>query len=101
MLDQRHEHRGIEEEECPVKIPGRNAQNGEGMAIELDHPADDSAIVLEMGVPVLIAQHDVGRAVGRALIGSMEKVAQIWLQSQPVEVSGAGFLDPRFRWIAL
>ena len=56
MLDQRHEASRIEEEEGPVKIRRRDAEDGEGMAIETNHTADHLAIVLEMGVPILIAE---------------------------------------------
>ena len=54
-----------------------------------------------MRVPVVIAQHNVWRAVRPMLIRSVIKMPQKWLQAQRVKVVPTGLLNPNLGWIAL
>ena len=65
-----------------------------GYFVQLNDPAHHARIALKMALPIGIAEHDVGSAVGTVLIGAMEEAAQIRLNSQHVEVVSAGLTEP-------
>jgi hypothetical protein len=67
--------------------------------IELDGTTDHTAVILKTSVPIREVEHDKRSAVGAMLIGSVEKVTEIRLNAQGVEVIPAHFIDPGAREI--
>src|SRR5438270_5444513 len=55
------------------------SDDGKRVLIELDHTANHATIVAKTCVPVRIAQHHIGSAVGAMLVGGVEQTAKIWL----------------------
>ena len=47
------------------------------MFVHLDDAAQHAVIIVEMGVPVRVAEHDVRSAIRPVLIGAVEETAQI------------------------
>jgi hypothetical protein len=64
------------------------------MLVQLNHTAHYATIILEMGVPKRVSEHDIRSAVWAMLIGGVKELAKIGLQAQCVEVVPASFLDP-------
>src|SRR5436305_5963800 len=59
------------------------------MFVELEGASNDTAIVLETAVPIGVAEHEIGRAVGATFVGCMKKSPKKWLQLERIEkVSG-------------
>ena len=59
------------------------------MFVELEGASNNAAIVLETAVPVGVAEHEIGRAVGATFVGCMKKSPKKWLQLEHIEkVSG-------------
>src|SRR4030095_7379932 len=56
------------------------------MLVQLDCAADYTAIVMEAAVPIRIAEHQVWSTIRAVLIGAVKETAEIWLNSQHVEV---------------
>ena len=69
------------------------------MLVHLNSTAKHAAIILKMGVPIPVAEHDKRSAVGAMLIGGVEETAKIRLNAQCVEVVPAGFIEPRAGWM--
>ena len=57
----------------PLKPGRRHADDGERMLVELNYAAHHAAIVLEMAVPIGVAEHDIRSAVRAVLIGAWKK----------------------------
>ena len=55
-----------------MKIRRRYTENGKGLFTELNGPADDAGIVVEMSVPTLVTQYGIGSAVQAMLVGTVE-----------------------------
>ena len=60
--------------------PG-HANNRERMLVDLNNTAHHATVILKMGMPIRIAEHDIGGAVRAALIGCMEETAKIRLNT--------------------
>src|SRR5437764_12129033 len=59
------------------------------MFVELEGASNYAAIVLETAVPVGVAEHEIGRAVGATFVGCMKKSPKNWLELEHIEkVSG-------------
>src|SRR6266404_9476876 len=71
----------------------------EGMLVELNCTSHYATIILKTGVPIPIAEDDIGSTVGAMLIGGVEDAAKIRLNAQYVEVVAAHFIEPGARWI--
>jgi len=52
-----------------------------GAPVELDHTANDTAIIVTTRVPVRVAEHDIGSAVRTLLIGGVEQTTKIRLDA--------------------
>ena len=70
------------------------------MLVHLHNTAHHAAIILKMGVPIRVGEHDIGSAVRAMLVGGVEETAEIRLNAQGVEVVPAGFVDPDAGWIS-
>ena len=69
------------------------------MLVQSDHAAHHPAISLKTAVPVSVGEHDVRSAVRTMLIGPVKEAAQIWLNSEHVEVVPGHLQDPGAGWI--
>src|SRR5271168_4625956 len=99
MVHDRHEDIRSEKQDGPLESWRRHAKDGEWMSVELNNAAYHGAIVLKIVVPICVGEHDIGRAVWAALIGSVEETANKRLNAQYVEVVSAGFVLPDIGWI--
>src|SRR5579871_5180257 len=91
LVDHGKKDIGICEQESPVELRWSHADDRERMLVDLNDAAHDRAVVLKTGVPAGVADHKVGRAVGTALIGGVEKTAQEGLNAERVEVVASDF----------
>src|SRR5690242_13160509 len=95
----RHKQIWMKKHQYAVKIRRRYTEYSKGMFTQLNGPADDAGIVMEMGVPTLITQHGIGSAVQAMLVRTVEEPAQKGLNAQSVEVVSAGFNYPGTVWL--
>ena len=65
-----------------------------GCLLSLNNAAHHAAIILKMGVPIRVGEHDIRSAVRAMLIGGVEETAEIRLNAQYVEVVPAHFIEP-------
>jgi hypothetical protein len=86
LLDDGDKELGREEHQGPAKGRRCDTENGEGVLVQSDHAAHDSAIIVKLSVPIVVAQHNVWRAVGAVLIGSVKETPEVRLKVQRVEV---------------
>jgi len=77
---------GKEEQQGSLERRRRHAEDGEGMLVYLDHMANHAGIVLKVGVPISVTEHQIGSAVRAVLIGVVKEAAKVRLNSQRVEV---------------
>src|SRR5262245_36484720 len=68
------------------------------MLVDQNDPTDHTAIILKMGVPVGVAEHDIGSAVRAMLVGAVEDAAEIRPNAPCFEVVPDGFVEPDARW---
>src|ERR1700722_7401567 len=87
------ESRGKKQLSAPEVRRG-NAENREGMLVQLHRTPYDRRIAEEMIAPIGIAEYDVRAAVGAVLIGAVKEAAKIRLDAQRIEVISAGFIEP-------
>src|ERR1035438_8007172 len=73
--------------------------DGERMLVELKNTAHHAPIILKMGVPVRVCEHNIRSAVRAMLIGGVEETANIRLHAQYVEIVSTGLIDPDAGWI--
>src|SRR5580692_10955820 len=99
MVHHRQEDIWSEKQDGPLEPSRRHAKDSECLLVESNNAPHDGAIILKMAVPICVGEHDIGRAVGAMLIGSVEEAAKIRLNAQYVEVVSAGFVLPHFGWI--
>src|SRR5580704_2672617 len=69
------------------------------MFVQADDAAHYSAVVLKMGMPIAVREHDIWRAIGTMLIGAMEDTAQTRWNAQCIKVVPGYFVDPCAGWI--
>src|SRR6202034_3985054 len=100
MVHHRQEDIWSEKQDGPLEPWRRHANDSECLPVEANNAAHHGAIVLKMGVPIGVGEHDIRRAVGAMLIGSVEETAKIRLNAQYVEVVSAGFVFPDIGWIS-
>ncbi len=60
------------------------------MFVELNFAAHHSAISLKMHLPVRICQDQIRRTIRAVLIGAVKEAAEIWLNSEHVEIVPGG-----------
>ena len=60
---------GEKNNNVPLELRRRDAEDGERMLVHLNDAAHHAAIVLKMAVPIGITEHDVRGAVRAMLIG--------------------------------
>src|SRR6476661_2125478 len=56
------------------------------MFIELDGASNNTAVILEACVPIGVAEHEIGRAVGATFVGRVKKSPEKWLQLEHIEI---------------
>src|SRR5882757_9499046 len=100
----RHIHHGRperrrEEEFGTAEVGRRNPDDGVGMLVDLHAAPYGGRIAVEMTVPAVIVQDDVGGAVLAVLVRGMEKPATISLHAERVEVIPAHHIGPDDRGI--
>jgi len=81
VIHQGHEEVWGNKENGPTEIGRRNANNGEGMLVDLHHLADDASVIVKTRVPIRVAKDDIWGAVGPAIIGVVKKSAEIRLNA--------------------
>src|SRR5689334_7393562 len=86
MVDQRRKHVRSKEEQCAVKVSRRHADYGERLFVKPHRTANYIRIILEMTVPVAVAEHHIGSAVVAMFIGAVEQTSEIRLNAHRVEV---------------
>src|SRR5438270_8132571 len=86
---------GSGKQQRAVELGRRHANHGERSRIQLNFPPHHSAVALKMLLPIRIAQHNVGSAVGSMLVCGAKETAKIWLNAQYVKVVPACLNAPR------
>src|SRR5260370_27385764 len=99
LVDYRHKESGGAKHQGPVEPRWRYAGDGKRMLVHADDAAHHAPIVGKMGVPIIVGEHDVWRAVGTMLVGAVKETAKIRLKPQYVEVVPAHDTDPGMGWI--
>src|SRR5580700_2862571 len=94
LVDDRDPEVRREQRKVSAKALWGDAEDGEGMLVELNDAAYDAAVILKMRVPVGPGQHDVRCAVGATLVGPMEETSEKGLNSEHIEIIAADFLNP-------
>ena len=79
LVHHRRKELGREKYQSPAKSWRRDAENGEGMVVQLNDSAHDATFIVKLAVPIRVAEHDVGGAVGTMLVGGVEETAEIGL----------------------
>ena len=97
-IHNRHKEIGREKDQSPAKLRRGYADDRERMFVDLNHSAQYAAIILEMGVPIRIAEHDVRSAVETVLIRGVKKTAEIRMNPQCVKVVPARLHTPGRGW---
>ena len=85
----------MEEQQGSMKSRRRHTDHCVRMFIHQDVLSDYAAVIMKMCMPVLVGEHDVGRAVWAVFIGGVKETSEIRLQFQAIEKVAACFLDPR------
>src|SRR5215469_12013286 len=67
-IDDRSPEVGREEELCAAEVRRSNADDGEGMLVDLDGAANHIAIAVEIAVPEGVTQNDLRHAVLAVLL---------------------------------
>src|SRR5215471_20936311 len=98
LVHHRHIKIGMAKHERAVEVRRCYAEDGKRILVDVDRAAHYAWIIMKMGVPVRITQHDVRRAVGAMLIASVEEMAKMRLNLQCVEIIPADDIDPGARW---
>jgi hypothetical protein len=93
-LDHRNPHGGREEQLRAPKRRRSHTDDRELVLVDPHLPPHNTRIVVEMAMPVGIAQHHVGRAILPVLIGGVIKAPQVGLNAQRVEVVPTGHVRP-------
>src|SRR5262249_9376319 len=83
---------------CPAELRRRYTDDGKRMLVQSDRSSHRPGIILKMGVPKCVAEHDIGCAVGAMLMGGVKKAAEVGLNAQGVEVVTGGLMDPDAEW---
>src|ERR1700741_1024001 len=79
LVHHRRKKLGREKYQGAAKSKRRDAENGEGMIVQMNDSANDATFIGKMVVPIRVAQHDVGCAVGTMLVRGTEETAEIRL----------------------
>ena len=64
------------------------------MLVQLNDTAHHATIILKMGVPIRVGEHDIRSAVRAMLIRGVEETAKIRLNAQYVEIVSADVIEP-------
>ena len=86
LVDQGNKETRIEKHESAVESGRRHANDGVGMLVHLSNTAHDTAVVLKTSVPIVVAENDVGGAVGAVLIGGVKETTERRLKAEYIEV---------------
>ena len=95
VIDTGHEKIWMEEQQGSMKSRRRHTDHCVRMFIDQDVLSNYAAVIVKMCMPVLVGEHDVGRAVWAVFIGGVKETSEIRLQFQAIEKVAACFLDPR------
>src|ERR1700680_1542724 len=79
LVDDRHKEIGRDKQQSPLEPRRRYTDDGERMLIDPNDAAHHATIVLKMGVPIWVGEHDIRSAVLAMLIGGVEEMAKIRL----------------------
>ena len=91
---------GRREEQLGAAEPFRpDADDGEWVPVDLNAPPYHSGVVMEVAMPVGVAEHDVRCAIRTLLIGGVEEAAEMRLHAEEVEVVAARQIGPCGRWM--
>ena len=69
------------------------------MLVQLNNPTHNAAIVLKMGVPIRVGEHNIRSTIWAMLVGGVKETAKERLNAQCVEVVPRRFEDPGGDWI--
>src|ERR1700730_8097459 len=81
VVHNRHKKIGMEKQEGPVELRRRYPEDGKRMLVHLNPTAHHATIILEMGVPIRVGEHDIRSAVRAMLIGGVKEMAKIRLKA--------------------
>src|SRR5580704_7969817 len=93
--DDGHKEIGREQQKGSLKLRRSYTDDREGTLVHFHRTAHRAGIILEMTVPISVAEYDIRSAVGAVLIGGMEETANVRLNLYYVEVVSGYFIEPR------
>src|SRR5215469_6082320 len=77
LIDDRHKKIRRDKNQGAAECWRRYANDRKRMFVQLNGSTDHGTIVLEMTVPVRVAEHQIRRAIRPVLIGSVEETAEM------------------------
>src|SRR5215813_9525288 len=86
LVDDGNKEIGRDKQQSPAEVGRRYTDDSERMLVQPYRTAYHASVVLKMAVPIRIGEHEIRRAAGPVLIGGMEELSKIRLNSQHVEV---------------
>src|SRR6266436_2575082 len=86
LVDDGHEEIGGDKQHRAAEVGRGYTDDGERMFVQPNNAAHHTSIILEMTVPIGIAEDEIWSAVAALLIGAVEETAKIRLSPQHVEV---------------
>ena len=77
LVHKRHKEIRIEKHQGAMKFRRRDPDDGKRMLVHLNCTAHYASVILKIGVPVFITEHDIRSAIRPMLIGGVEETANI------------------------
>ena len=99
LVHDRHKQIRMEHHQRSMKFRRRHADNRKRMLVHLNCTAHHSMIIMEMSVPVRIAENDIRSAVRPVLIGGVEDTPNMRLNLQCIEIVATDKFHPNPHWI--
>ncbi len=93
LVYDRHEEILREKQHRPVEPRRRNTDDGERVLVQSNRAANHAAVVLKVGVPIRVVEHDIRGAIRTSLIGCVKEPAQVRPYPKYVEVVPTRFID--------
>src|SRR5690242_1866704 len=90
---------GDAERQSSAEVRWRNADDGKRMLVHPNRAAHHPAVILKMGVPIRVTEHEIWCAVRAMLIGAVKETAKIRSNAQHVEVIPGDEIGPGEAWV--
>jgi len=78
----------------PLTSRWRYTEKGERMLVQLNRPPHYATIIVKMGMPIRVGEHEIRGAVRAVLVGWVDKPANVGLNAQYIKVVSANFIAP-------